>query len=150
MPICKEAVDIVCLFECSGRVPDLKAYRCPAGVWTIGWGHTGRDVQPGMTCTAAQARAWLLADLDSAAASVDALITVPLSDQQRGALASFVFNLGTHALKGSTLRKRLNAGDYAGAAAEFCRWTKAQVDGAIVELPGLVKRRAAESALFLS
>lgn len=150
MLICKEAIDLVRLYECGGAVPDLKAYRCPAGVLTIGFGHTGKDVAAGMVCTVAQANAWLLEDLESAAAAVDKLITVPLSAKQRGALASFVFNLGPNALKGSTLRKKLNAGDYAGAATEFHRWTKALVNGATVSLPGLVKRRAAEATLFSS
>jgi lysozyme len=150
MPICKQAVDLVRFAECVGGKPDLKAYRCPAGVWTIGFGHTGRDVKDGMTCTVAQAYAWLAADLDSAARAVDNLVTVPLSANQRGALASFVFNLGPNALRGSTLRRKLNAGDYAGAAAEFKKWVKATVDGRVVTLDGLVTRRAAEAALFLS
>lgn len=150
MPICKEAIDLVCLYECGGPVPDLKAYRCPAGVLTIGFGHTGHDVREGLVCTTVQAHAWLLSDLEAAAVSVDKLITVPLSAHQRGALASFVFNLGPIALRESTLRKKLNAGDYAGAAAEFAKWVKATVNGATVTLPGLVKRRAAEAALFTS
>jgi lysozyme len=150
MLVCKEAVDLVRFAECAGGKPNLKAYKCPAGVLTIGFGHTGRDVKEGMTCTVEQAHAWLMNDLAAAANAVDQLIAVPLSANQRGALASFVFNLGQGALRGSTLRRKLNAGDYAGAAAEFGRWTKALVDGETVSLSGLVKRRAAESTLFLS
>lgn len=151
MPICKQAVDLVRNAECVGGVPDLKSYRCSAGVLTIGFGHTGPDVKEGMTCSPAQAYLWLAADLDKAARAVDKLVTVPLSDNARGALASFVFNLGPNALKGSTLLRKLNAGaPPADVAAEFKKWVKATVDGRIVTLNGLVTRRAAESALFLS
>ena len=126
----------------------LTAYRCPAGVPTIGYGHTA-GVKMGQTITRQQADAFLLADMTAAAAQVDKLVKVPLNDQQRGALASFVFNLGAGSLAGSTLLKKLNAGDYAGAAGQFGAWVYATVDGQKKKLPGLVKRRAAEEGLFM-
>ncbi len=142
-PVCQAAVDLVKHFE--GLY--LTAYRCPAGVPSIGYGHTA-GVAMGETITAEQAEAYLSADLTSAAGQVDKLVTVPLNDDQRGALSSFVFNLGAGNLGSSTLLKMLNAGDYAGAAGQFGRWVYATVNGVKTELPGLVARRAAESALF--
>ncbi|MBK3800470.1 glycoside hydrolase family protein [Azospirillum brasilense] len=125
----------------------LSAYLCPAGVPTIGYGRTA-GVQMGQTITAAQAEVFLRADMAAAAAQVDKLVMVPLTDQQRGALASFVFNLGAGALRDSTLRSMLNKGDYKGAAGQFGRWVYATVNGEKVQLPGLKKRRAAEKTLF--
>lgn len=138
-PVCQEAVDLVKQFE--GLY--LSVYLCPAGVPTIGYGHTA-GVALGQTITAEQAEQFLTTDLTSAAASVDRLVKVALTPQQRGALASFVFNLGAGNLQDSTLLKLLNGGDYAGAAGEFGKWVHA--DGKV--LPGLVRRRAAEAALF--
>ncbi|NUB05801.1 lysozyme [Azospirillum sp. Vi22] len=125
----------------------LKAYLCPAGVPTIGYGHTA-GVRMGQTITSLQAEVYLRADMAEAAAAVDQLVKVPLTDQQRGALASFVFNLGAGSLQSSTLLRLLNQGDYAGAAGQFGRWVFATVKGKKQVLDGLVKRRAAERALF--
>lgn len=142
-PVCEEAVNLVKHFE--GLY--LTAYKCPAGVWTIGYGHTA-GVTEGQTITADQANAFLQADLTAAAAQVDRLVKVPLKPQQRGALASFVFNLGAGSLQSSTLLRLLNQGDYAGASGQFGRWVYATVNGVKTQLPGLVKRRAAEAELF--
>ncbi|SMH29804.1 Phage-related lysozyme (muramidase), GH24 family [Azospirillum lipoferum] len=142
-PVCPAAVDLVKHFE--GLY--LTAYRCPAGVPTIGYGHTA-GVTMGQVITAAQAEAFLSADLTAAAGQVDELVTVALNPDQRGALASFVFNLGSGSLASSTLLKLLNARDYEGAAIQFDRWVYATVDGVKTRLPGLVARRAAEAALF--
>ncbi|CAO3446591.1 Phage lysozyme R (EC 3.2.1.17) [Azospirillum argentinense] len=125
----------------------LKAYLCPAGVPTIGYGHTA-GVKMGQTINGLQAEVYLRADMADAARDVDRLVMAPLTDRQRGALASFVFNLGAGALRDSTLRSMLNKGDYKGAAGQFGRWVYATVNGEKVQLPGLVKRRAAEKALF--
>ncbi|QCO05435.1 lysozyme [Azospirillum argentinense] len=125
----------------------LKAYLCPAGVPTIGYGHTA-GVRMGQTINGLQAEVFLRADMADAAAQVDRLVTVPLTDQQRGALASFVFNLGAGALRDSTLLRLLNQRDYAGAAKEFPKWVYATVNGKKVQLDGLKKRRAAERELF--
>lgn len=124
----------------------LTAYRCPAGVWTVGYGSTGPHVAPGTTVTAAEADALLLVDLQRFQSAVARLVASPLTEGQYDALVSFTFNLGEGALQASTLRAMLNRGEYAGAADQFGRWVLAGG----VKLPGLVRRRAAERALFLS
>jgi lysozyme len=125
----------------------LNAYLCPAGVPTIGYGHTA-GVTMGQTITASQAERFLEQDLAAAARDVDRLVKVPLASDRRGALASFTFNLGAGKLESSTLLKLLNKGDVDGAAEQFGAWVKATVDGKKKTLPGLVARRAAEAALF--
>ncbi|QCN95674.1 lysozyme [Azospirillum argentinense] len=144
-PVCEEAVNLVKHFE--GLY--LNAYLCPAGVPTIGYGHTA-GVELGQSITSAQADNFLQSDLTAAAAQVDKLVTVALNPDQRGALASFVFNLGAGSLQCSTLLRLLNQGDYEGAAGQFGRWVYATVNGVKTQLPGLVKRRAAEADLFES
>lgn len=121
----------------------LKAYKCPAGIWTIGYGRT-KKVKAGDTCSQAQADAWLIEEYDVFERQVLALVKVPLTANQLGALVSFTYNLGAQSLKESKLRRLLNEGDYDGAAGQFARWNKAA--GKV--LKGLVKRRAAEAALF--
>lgn len=121
----------------------LSAYQDSAKVWTIGYGHT-TGVQPGDRISTAQAEQLLRQDTAWAQQAVRDQVKVPLTQNQFDALTSFTFNLGADALAGSTLLKKVNAGDMAGAQAEFGRWIHA--DGAV--LPGLVRRRAAESALF--
>lgn len=126
----------------------LTAYPDPAsgGVpFTIGWGST-RNVHKGMTITIAEAEHRLDEDMGDAFACIDNSVTVPLDYRQRDALCSFVFNVGCRAFQKSTMLRLLNAGDYTGAAAQFPRWNK----GAGKVMPGLVKRRAAERALFLT
>ncbi|MFL7906018.1 lysozyme [Azospirillum argentinense] len=125
----------------------LKAYLCPAGVPTIGYGHTA-GVRMGQTINGLQAEVYLRADMADAARDVYRLVKVPLTDRQRGALTSFVFNLGAGTLRDSTLLRLLNQRDYEGAAGQFGRWVFATVDGVKTRLPGLVKRRAAESLMF--
>ena len=120
-----------------------EAYRCPAGVWTIGYGST-RGVREGMRITEAQAEALLLRDVERFERAVAGMVEVPITQGQLDALVSFAFNLGPEALRRSTLLKRLNASEYAKAAQEFARWNRA---GGRV-LPGLTKRRAAERAMF--
>ncbi|MEG3162984.1 lysozyme [Sphingomonas sp. PB2P19] len=125
----------------------LTAYLDPASggaPWTIGYGRT-TGVKPGQTCTQAQADAWIVEEYDGYEADVRKLVKVPITANMLGALTSFAYNLGVGALKGSTLLKKLNAGDYAGAAAQFARWNMA----AGKAMAGLTKRRAAEAALFL-
>jgi lysozyme len=127
----------------------LDAYRDPVGVLTIGWGHTGPDVVPGLAISRQRAEALLKADVMAAAAAVDRLVRVPLARNERAALVSFTFNVGVAAVAGSTLLRLLNAGDREGAGAEFGRWVHGTVDGRKVRLDGLVRRRAAEAGLFL-
>jgi len=122
----------------------LSAYLCPAGIPTIGYGHT-KGVKLGDTCTAQQAEEWLENDFFMAKTDVAAVVRVPIGANQLDALASFVFNLGVRKLIQSTLLKKLNAGDYTGAANEFDKWVYA----GSIKLNGLIKRRAKEKELFL-
>ena len=122
----------------------LEAYTCPAGVPTIGYGHT-RGVRLGDVIDEPRAEALLLADIENFEAGVHRLLKVPLTENQFSALVSLAFNIGLHAFGGSTLLKRLNAGDLL-CADEFMRWNKA---GRQV-LNGLTARRFAERALFLA
>ena len=122
-----------------------RAYLCPAGVWTIGYGHT-KGVSSTEAITPEQADALLAEDLSESERAVGHSVTVALSQEQFDALVSFTFNLGAGNLQGSTLLKKLNAGDSAGAADEFLRW----VNAGGKKLPGLVERRNAERQLFLS
>ena len=159
------------LIKCFEGIPDgdpstvnIDPYICPAGVWTIGWGHAivdggvqlkgpqnkarARALYPG-GITRAQAETLLAADLIPRAASVSNLLKVPVDDGAFGALIALVFNIGVANLATSTLLKLLNAGDTAGAADQFLVWNKARVDGVLTELKGLTRRRQAERALFL-
>jgi GH24 family phage-related lysozyme (muramidase) len=122
---------------------ELKAYVCPAGVLTIGYGSTGSHVKPGMTITPEEAEVLLQKDLGRFEEAVNRLVKVPLTQGQYDALVSFAFNCGTGAFAESTLLRLLNEKDYTGAANQFKRWTN---DG----LEGLVRRRKAEETLFLS
>lgn len=121
----------------------LKAYLCPAGVPTIGYGRT-KGVKVGDTCTQDQADAWALEDMQDAIATVKAEVKVPLRDGQFAALASFVYNCGAGNFRRSTLLHLLNSGHYAFAAEELLKWNKASG----VVLPGLTRRRQAEKAVF--
>ena len=122
---------------------ELRAYLCPAGVWTIGWGSTGPDVRPGDVWTQAQADARMQADALRFAKG-----TLALCPSLRGndlcAIADFAYNLGLGRLKTSTLRRKINAGQMEAVAGELAKWTR----GGGRVLPGLVRRRAAEAALF--
>lgn len=126
----------------------LDAYLCPAGVWTIGWGHTGPEVQKGTRWSQQQADAALAADLHEAHAGM--LQALPMarsySGPRQAALTSWVFNVGAGAAADSTLRRRLAAGEdpVTVVREELPRWNK----GGGGVLPGLVRRRAAEVALF--
>ena len=123
----------------------LTAYKCPAGIWTVGYGSTGGHVKPGLTITQEYAEGLLRSDLRRFEEAV-AKLAPGSSDNQFSALVSFAFNVGIDALKTSTLLKLHRAGDYEGAAEQFKRWNKA---GGKV-LAGLVRRRAAEAALYRS
>jgi lysozyme len=123
----------------------LRAYTCSAGVWTIGYGST-RAVRPGMVITQADADARLREDLSDAEEAVAILIDVPLSPNEFSALVSLVYNIGAGAFGSSTLRRLINSGDRKGAALQFKRWNR----GGGQILNGLVKRRAAETALFVA
>lgn len=122
----------------------LKSYRDEAGVWTVGWGHTGVEARDGATMNEEEAEVLLGEDLESAARCVDRLVKVEVSQNQFDALVDFCFNLGCASLAQSTLLKMVNAGDFDEAAKQFLRWNK----GAGKVLRGLTKRRQAEAELF--
>lgn len=123
----------------------LTAYQDSAGVWTIGYGHTS-GVKKGMTITEAQAEAYLKGDLVTAENAVNGKVTYSIKQNQFDALVSFTYNVGSGNFGSSTLLKKLNQGDITGAANEFEKWNKA--GGQVLE--GLVRRRAAEKAMFLN
>lgn len=122
----------------------LRAYRDAVGIWTIGYGHTGPEVQPGMEITEGEAESILREDVMQAEACIEEHVTVDLTQGQFDALCSFIFNLGCGAFERSTLLRLLNEGDYSGAAQQFGRW----VNAGGKPLPGLVKRRGDELAMF--
>lgn len=125
---------------------ELKAYLDAVNVPTIGYGHTGPDVRIPMTITKEEALKLLDADIAKFEQGVENLVKVPVSSNQFSALVSFAFNVGLGNLKSSTLLRLLNAGEAASKVAEqFHRWKFAGKK----ELPGLVRRRAAEAELFL-
>jgi lysozyme len=124
----------------------LTAYQDVAGVWTVGYGHTGPDVGAGMTITQAQAGTLLLGDLAEAIDCVNRAVTVEISQCQFDALVDFCFNAGRGNFLNSTLLRKLNLGDFDGAAAQFELWVHAGGKA----LAGLVRRRKAEAAMFAS
>ncbi|MDI3450571.1 lysozyme [Enterobacter sp. V89_11] len=128
----------------------LTAYQDSVGVWTIGYGWTqpvdGKQIRAGMAIKQETAERLLKTGLVSYESDVSRLVKVGLTQGQFDALVSFTYNLGARSLSTSTLLRKLNVEDYAGAADEFLRWNKA---GGKV-LNGLTRRREAERALFLS
>ena len=132
------AVPLVMLYE--GTV--LQSYRDPIGIITACVGHTGPELRMGQRYTRQQCEDMLYGDLLKHAQALDC-IKQPMTDGQKAAFLSFAFNVGNKAFCDSTLARKANAGDMAGACAELSRWTRAGGR----ELPGLVKRRAAEREL---
>ena len=127
----------------------LKAYRCPAGVPTIGWGHTG-GVKMGDTCTQEQADAWFSIDLSVHADGVQRELKRDASDNELGAMVSLAYNIGLHGFAKSTVLKRHNEGDRQSAARAFALWNKSRINGVLQVVDGLTSRRAREAALYLS
>lgn len=144
------AIELVKKFEGFSEHP----YTCPAGKLTIGygstmWGENGkkRRIWESLRVSEGEATTQMVADLEDFAAKIQKDVVVPLSDAQLGALAALAYNVGwSEALKTSTLLRKLNAGDYKGAADQMDRWVHAGGK----KLRGLVARRAAEKELFLS
>lgn len=132
----------------------LEAYLDQGGTWTIGWGHTGPEVVAGLTINLAQAEAYLAADAIKAALrlarKVIPSVIAALTDHQYAALISFVFNLGTGVPKKPTWRifTLLNTGQLAAVPKEMMGFDHARVKGQMVELSGLMHRRAAEVTLW--
>lgn len=130
--------------------PALETYFDDVGVPTIGWGHTGKGVVPGLKITLAQAEAFFAADVAYAETFVDHCVAGHRTTQdQFDAMVSLAFNIGNSAFLGSTVLRKHLAGDYAGAEAAFASWNKGTVKGKKVVLSGLVTRRAGEAAIYL-
>jgi lysozyme len=127
----------------------LQAYLDAGGIATIGYGHT-QEVRLGQSCSQEQAEAWLAEDAERAFDGVLASVRVPMSENEAAACAVFAFNVGAANFRGSSVYRLVNQGDRAGAARAFLLWDKARVNGRLVALPGLARRRAAEAHLFLT
>lgn len=144
MIVSKKGLDLIKAFEgCR-----LRAYPDPAtggDPWTIGFGTTGPSIKKGLVWTQAQANNALADDVCKFSDGVLKLLDgAPVTQGQLDALTSFSYNVGLGNLKTSTLLKRHKAGDYAGAKAQFGKWVNANGK----RMNGLVKRRAAEAALY--
>jgi lysozyme len=122
---------------------ETEAYKCAAGVWTIGYGHI-KDVKEGDVITKSEADELLVHEIEEYENYVNTAVTVPLSQCQFDAIVSWVFNLGNGNLRASTMLKVINSGDHAGVPAQIKRWNKA--GGKVLE--GLIRRREAEALLY--
>ncbi len=138
----EKAIELIKRFEGFSPVP----YLCPAGWLTIGYGHVIREGERwDEPITEEMAERLLLIDLQRYSRAIQRLILVPLNENQFGALLSFTYNLGSGALQRSSLRQKLNRGEYLEAADEFPKWCWAGGR----KLRGLLRRRLAERELFL-
>ena len=158
MIVSKQTLSLIAQWEgCQKKRKDgrIEAYLCPAGRWTIGYGMTtlsGRAVRKGDVITQAEADRLFLETVAYYQREVLQLVKAPLNANQLSALVSFAYNVGLdidadsipEGLGDSTLLKKLNRQDYAGAAAEFEKWVWASGK----KLEGLKRRRKAERALF--
>ena len=146
MSVSNKGVDLICEFE--GK--RLAAYDDGVGVWTIGFGTIkypdGNRVKKGDACTLEQAKEYMRHDLIEFEHTVNSSVKVPLNQNQFDALVSLAYNIGSNAFKSSTLVKKLNTGDYQGAADQFNVW----INAGGKRMQGLVNRRDREKLLFLS
>jgi lysozyme len=126
-----------------------EAYKCPAGVWTIGYGDT-IHVQEGDTITEEKADMLLRARIVNYEVAVEHHVTVPMNQNQYDALVSLCYNIGPGNFHKSSVVSFLNQGHKRKAGQSFLLWNKATVDGVLTVLPGLVKRRQREMTLFLT
>lgn len=131
-------------FDPPNKRRKIKAGDKVYGTLTIGVGHTGKDVRPGMVITSEESTDLLYQDLAEFERVVDSSVKVNLTDNQFAALVSFAFNVGAANFNSSTLLKKLNAGNYAAVPSELAKWTKSKGK----TMQGLVNRRAAEAGLW--
>lgn len=131
----------------------LRPYLCPAGYWTIGIGN--RCLADGTAVTAhtapiteGEAAALMITTVTALRVKLRGMVMVPLTPAQEGALLSWQYNVGSDAVRTSTLLRLLNQRFYPLAASQFARWNKATVAGKLVVLPGLTHRRAIERQVF--
>lgn len=139
MQISEEGKNLIKKFEGC----ELEAYKCAAGVWTIGYGHIKTAVE-GMEISQSTADELFDEEIVEYENYVNTAVTVPLSQNQFDAIVSWVFNLGNGNLQASTMLKVINSGDHAGVPAQIKRWNKA--GGKVLE--GLIRRREAEALLY--
>jgi lysozyme len=132
----------------------LQAYQCSAKVWTIGYGHTSAAGEPtvrkGLKISKAEADEILRLDLAKFENAVAKVIKVPVSENEFAAMVSLAFNIGPFHFAKSSVARFVNAGKRAQAAKAFASWNKVTVNDVKKTVPGLVRRRAAEAALFLT
>ncbi len=145
MSISNTGIDLIKNFE----TLECKAYLCPAGVWTVGWGTTfkpdGKKVTSKDEVTEKEALEYLKHDISDAEKTINMFVSIELTQNEFDALVSFVYNIGRENFRTSTLLKRLNNNDLIGIAIEFTYW----VHGGGKVLPGLVARRNKERELFM-
>jgi len=139
MNISKEGLSLIKKFEGC----ELEAYLCPAGVWTIGYGHT-KDVKEGDKINRDEADYLLQEEMIEYESYINDFVEVPLEQNQFDALCSWVYNLGPTNLKNSTMLRVLNEEKYTDVPQEIKRWNKA--GGEVLD--GLIKRREAEAKMF--
>jgi lysozyme len=140
MVVNERGIDIIKEFEGLR----LTSYLCPAKVWTIGYGHTGPDVYPGLTISKETAEQLLRGDLLMFEHGVDSLIETA-TENEFSAMVSLAFNIGLGNFKKSSVLRNHNLGKRAQAANSFLLWIK----GGGRQLPGLIRRRNAERSLYL-
>jgi lysozyme len=156
MAVGAKAEELIKRFEADDINKYLNAYIDPVGIPTIGYGSTynydaKRKVRLGDSITQEKAIEWLRNETKSIVPKIKALIKVPINRNQLDSLTSFVYNVGIGAFRSSTLLRLLNSGaPKIEVAAQFDRWNKGTVRGQKVVLPGLVRRRSEEKALFLA
>lgn len=143
MKISERGLDLIKSYE-KCRLVAFKP--TPNDVWTIGWGHTGHDVDQHTVWTQQQADDGLVKDVGVSERCVNGCVTTELTQEEFDACVSLCYNIGCKAFRESTLVKLLNALDRIGAAEQFSRWNKQ----AGIELAGLTKRRESEKELFLA
>ena len=139
MNISEQGLELIKIFEGC----ELKAYKCAAGVWTIGYGHI-KGVSEGDEISASTANIMLQEEIVEYEDYINNGVTVPLKQHQFDAMVSWVYNLGNGNLTSSTLLKVLNSSDYDGVPEQMMRWNKA--GGKVLE--GLTRRRQAEADMF--
>jgi len=156
MAIGAKAEELIKKFEADDINKYLDAYLDPVGIPTLGYGSTynydaKRKVKLGDSITQEKAIEWLRKETKAIVPKIKALVKVPINQNQLDSLTSFVYNVGIGAFQSSTLLRLLNSGaPKSEVAAQFDRWNKGTVNGQKVILPGLVRRRSEEKALFLA
>jgi lysozyme len=156
MAVGAKAEELIKKFEADDINKYLRAYLDPVGIPTLGYGSiynydAKRKVQLGDSITQEKAIEWLRKETKAIVPKIKALVKVPINQNQLDSLTSFVYNVGIGAFQSSTLLRLLNSGaPKSEVAAQFDRWNKGTVNGQKVVLPGLVRRRSEEKALFLA